>query len=340
MQEQMPNENMKVAAMDCSFVSKSGRHTYGIDNFYNGKHSKAEKGLEISTLAVVDVTYNTAYNLSTRQTPVLENPGETRVDWYLEHFRKDCRSLPLSVNYLVTDGYYSKQKFTHGIVKLGYHQIGKLRKDANVRYLYQGKQKPGPGRNKQYDGKVDFNDVSRFQQIKINDKLSIYTEVVNNITLKCNIRIVYLVKKTGKKIATALLFSTDINLSALKIYSYYKSRFQIEFLFRDVSRRKFFFKKLSPRKQFLGLNHCQARCKEALHFHFNAVMTALNLIKFEDRLQVKGESRKPISISSWKTRYFNEYLIKRISRFLGFNLSSIKSKFDYESLRNYGVINM
>jgi hypothetical protein len=118
-----------------------------------------------------------------------------------------------------------------------------------------------------------------------------------------------------------------LNLSALKIYEYYKSRFQIEFLFRDV-------------KQFLGLNHCQARCKEALHFHFNAAMTALNLIKFEDRLQVKGESRKPISISSWKTRHFNEYLIKRISRFLGFNLSSIKSKSEYESLCNYGVINM
>ncbi len=234
MQEHMPSENIKVAAMDCRFVTKSGKHTYGIDNFYNGKHSKAEKGLEISTLAVVDVTYNTAYNLSTRQTPVLENSFETRVDWYLEHFRRDCRSLPLSVNHLVTDGYDSKQKFTHGIVKLGYHQIGKLRKDANVRYLYQGKQKPGAGRNKQYDGKVDFNDVSRFQQIKIDEQLSIYTEVVNNITLKCNIRMAYLVKKTGSKLSTALLFSTDINLSALKIYEYYKSRFQIEFLFRDV----------------------------------------------------------------------------------------------------------
>ncbi|MCK5524180.1 MAG: hypothetical protein KAI83_13700 [Thiomargarita sp.] len=204
----------------------------------------------------MDVIYNTAYNLSTRQTPVLDNPNETRVDWYLNHFKRDCVNLPTSVEYLVTDGYYSKKKFTHfrgfsflqktktsKIVGEGYHQIGKFRKDANLRYLYKGKQKSGPGRKKRYDGKINLDDVSRLQQIKINDKLSIYTAVVNNVTLKCHVRIAYLVKKTGKKIATALLFSTDINLSALKIYEYYKSRFQIEFLFRDAFEAKVFLQK-------------------------------------------------------------------------------------------------
>jgi len=38
-------------------------------------------------------------------------------------------------------------------------------------------------------------------------------------------------------------------------------------------------------KQFTGLNHCQARSQKALNFHFNASMTALNLMKLEDRLQ-------------------------------------------------------
>ncbi len=184
--------------------------------------------------------------------------------------------------------------------------------------------KSGPYVKKRYDGKINLDDVSRLQKIKINDKLSIYTDVVNNVTLKCHVRIAYLVKKTGKKIATALLFSFNINLSALKIYEYYKSRFQIEFLFREA-------------KQFLGLNQCQARCKKALHFHFNATMTALNFIKFTDRLESKDQPRKPISILSWKTRHFNKHLIERISRLLGFNLSSIKYKSEYESLCNYGL---
>ncbi len=42
------------------------------------------------------------------------------------------------------------------------------------------------------------------------------------------------------------LFSTDLSLDANTILWFYKTRFQIEFLFRDA-------------KQFLGLNHyCQA----------------------------------------------------------------------------------
>jgi len=63
---------------------------------------------------------------------------------------------------------------------------------------------------------------------------------------------------------------SDIELPALEIYRLYKARFQIEFLFRDA-------------KQFTGLLDCQARSQSALHFHFNASMTALNLLKLEDR---------------------------------------------------------
>jgi hypothetical protein len=56
----------------------SGKHTYGLDRFYNSKPGKAEKGLEISTLALVDVTDNTAYNLSTvrhRNSTIRGNAG-------------------------------------------------------------------------------------------------------------------------------------------------------------------------------------------------------------------------------------------------------------------------
>jgi hypothetical protein len=35
-------------------------------------------------------------------------------------------------------------------------------------------------------------------------------------------------------VGQALLFSTDINLEASEILSFYQSRFQIEFIFRDA----------------------------------------------------------------------------------------------------------
>ncbi len=45
----------QIIATDCSFIKKSGKATYGIEYFYNGSAGKAEKGLEVSVIAVVNV---------------------------------------------------------------------------------------------------------------------------------------------------------------------------------------------------------------------------------------------------------------------------------------------
>lgn len=315
-----------VLTTDCSFIQKSGEHTYGLDYFYNSSHNRPEKGLEISTLALVDVDYNTAYHLSSCQTPKLENSEETRVDWYLKHLQQNRGIVPPSVRYIVADGYYSKVKFINGIRDLDLHMIGKLRHDANLRWLYQGPQKRR-GRRRQYDGKIRFlpEEQDRFESVGEVDGVKIYTAVVNSVQLKRNIRIVYLIKTVNQKIQTALLFSTDTELSAWEIYRLYKARFQIEFLFRDA-------------KQFTGLLDCQARGQAALHFHFNASMTALNLLKLEDRQLTEGNPRSVISIASWKIRKFNEHLLEHFSSMLGLDFSLIKSSPEFETLCNYGAI--
>jgi len=133
--------------------------------------------LEISTLARVDVDYNTAYNLSTRQTPVKLINDETRIDQYLAHLQEDRASLPPSIRYIVADGYYSKIKFIEGVTNLKLKQIGKLRHDANLRWLYKGQQKP-KGRPKCYDGKVYFDDISRFELADEIDGAKLYTAIV------------------------------------------------------------------------------------------------------------------------------------------------------------------
>ena len=211
----------------------------------------------------------------------------------------------------MADGYYSKVKFINGIRDLNLHLISKLRHDANRRWRYHGPQKLR-GRRRQYDGKVGFlpHDQKRFKNAGNVEGVQVYTAVVNSVQFKRNIRLVYLIKTVGQKIQTALLFSTDIELSALEIYRLYKARFQIEFLFRDA-------------KQFTGLLDCQARCQAALHFHLNASMTALNLLKLEDRQLTGGNSRSVISIASWKIRKFNEHLLERFSSIFGLNFSLI-----------------
>ena len=218
-----------VAAIDASFLPKSGRNSYGLDWFWNGSQGQSERGLEISLLALVDVTHNTAYTLSAYQTPAL--PKAPKVP-----------------------------------------------------------------------------------------------EVVNSPTFKRNLRIVYIVREEKGKIYTALLFCTDTDCAALDILRYYKARFQIEFVFRDA-------------KQYTGVCDCQATSEAKLGFHFNASLTALNLLRLEDRQQaVEGAGRNVISIASWKTRKFNAHLLERFSCHLGIDFTAIKSSQGFAALCNYGAI--
>jgi hypothetical protein len=71
---------IQIGAMDCSFVKKSGKATYGLDWFYNGSAHRTERGLEISVIAVVDVNHHRAYSLSVQQTPApfAEQSRQTR----------------------------------------------------------------------------------------------------------------------------------------------------------------------------------------------------------------------------------------------------------------------
>jgi hypothetical protein len=344
-EETVPSEHEKIAVMDCSFVTKSGKETYGLGFFYDSSHDQAAKGLEISNLAVIDVTDNTGYSLSSWQTPPQEeievliagqrpvqSDGQeeadeiTRVDFYAEHLRRDAAYLPDEVKYLVVDGYYAKIKFVNAVDELDLDTIGKLRHDANLRYLYDGPQKKFGARRK-YNGKVRFDDLSRLVYVGEVDKdIHLYTAVVNSVGLKRNIRLVYVLNlRNKKKPGYALLFSTDTELDAEAIYRYFKARFQIEFIFRDA-------------KQFTGLNDCQARRQDSLNFHFNASLTALNLAKVDAYLSFNYDADTPFSMATQKMVYFNEHLLEKVFSILDFDLSLIKCNPEFEALRTYGAI--
>jgi hypothetical protein len=343
-----------VLAIDASFARKSGRTSYGLGWFWNGSQGQSERGLEISMLALVDVTYNTAYTLSAYQTPALpkapkvstvpkdvsekdeakaktndnktpEEPRSTRIDSYLSHLKRDTNPLLGKIRYLVADSYYAKTKFVNGVREHGLHLVSKLRHDADLRWLYNGEQK-AKGRPRQYAGKVCFEDLSRFDLAENVDGQRVYTAIVNSPTFKCMLRIVYVVREEKGKIYTALLFSTDTDCAALDILRYYRARFQIEFLFRDA-------------KQHTGLCDCQATSEAKLGFHFNVSLAALNLLRLEDRQQaVEGAGRNVISIASWKTRKFNAHLLERFSCHLALDFTAIKSSPAFAALCNYGAI--
>lgn len=325
--EVVPPDHEQGLIIDASFVPKSGKHTYGLDRFWNGSHSRTEKGLEISTLAWLDLTGNCAYCLSVEQTPAsaeADDPETTRMAVYLDQLRRVVKAHDLSfLRYVITDGAYTKQKFVTGVLDLGMHQIGKLRADANLRYLYQGPRRPGRGRQKTYDGKVYVNDLSRFERLDTeDDHIVLYHQVLNHVQLKRNLNVVVVVNTQLNRYA--VLFSTDIDLEPVKLYRAYKARFQIEFIFRDA-------------KQFTGLSDCQARSKAKLDFHFNASLSAVNIARLAARQQ-QVDSDEPVSMASLKRRAFNQHLLDRICEHVANGQSLEKSSPDYEALCNYGVI--
>ena len=325
-----------IAAFDQSFVDKAGKMTWGKASFWNGCASRAEKGLELDLCALVDVNRNVAYPLAAEQTPpdnekikpCSDAPDEpSRIDFYLSCIERVCQAILQYTKYFAFDGYFTKKRFVDGIVKMGFHCIGKLRSDANLKMFYHGEQKKGPGRPKKFAGKCNIAKLDGFTfELDIDDKTKLYSGIFYHASLERTIKVVAAVQTKNNKVAIALFFSTDLLLHAFKIYLYYKARFQIEFIFRDAN-------------QFTGLGDCQSRDKESLHFHFNASFTALNLVKIQEQLEWSNhKDDKPFSMASHKARFHNESLIERFFSMLEYDLSLIKSAPLYHEMLNYGTI--
>ncbi len=122
-----------------------------------------------------------------------------------------------------------------------------------------------------------------------------------------------------------LYFSTDLALSPLMLLDYYRSRFQIEFLYRDA-------------KQFTGLHDCQARSENKLDFHFNISLTSINIAKVTHWLSVPKEKRQAFSMTDIKTMYHNQLLLQRFISVFGISPHMLKNNNCIRELITYGTI--
>lgn len=330
----VPAHHEQVLAFDPSFIPKSGKHTPGLGRFWNSCTGRAELGLEIHVLAWVDVTANTAYAIQAALTPPEPTPAaprttgttqveDSRVDAYLAHV---CRVIPeqglSTLRYLTADGYFGKVKFVDGIQALGMDVISKLRRDADLLYLYTGPYR-GRGRPRRYDGKVDLVRRERFTTVPFpeTDRL-LETAVVYAPRLRRCLRVVVVTHRHTQ--GRAVLFSTDTDLDPVKLYRYYVARFQIEFLFRDS-------------KQFTGLAHSQARHAQALTFHVNASLTAVSLTKLQ-AMQTHAHAPIPFSMANAVRRAFNEHFLQRLLAHLAHGGRLAENSPEYETFCNYGLI--
>ena len=318
-------------AFDPSYISKSGKKTYGYDKFWSGVAGQAKFGLEISGIAAIDIDNKTAFHLEAVQTPTyadIEEKDMNLLDWYANIIvqRKDT-FLKIS-GYLVADAYFSKKPFVDKIVAdAQMHLISRLRNDADLMYIYYGQPTGKKGRPKKYNGKITLKDIDKnyFKLVLDNDQTSVYTAIVYSKGLKRNIKLVYEQPKGESNKSYLLFFSTDLALDALEILRYYKNRFQIEFLYRDG-------------KQHTGLNDCQARSENKLYFHFNASLTAINLAKVEHWISIPKKERGAFSMSNIKTMYHNALLLERFIDVFAVPAYKLKNNKNVKELINFGKI--
>ncbi len=315
-----------IAVFDPSYIKKSGKHTHGLGMFWSGVRQKALWGLEIGCLAFVDVAAATAMHGIAEQSPSpksLEEKGKTLVHHYVSIIKKHVEDIKSITRYLAVDGYFMKKEFIKPLLKEGLHIITKGRRDANLRYLYNGPKRGGKGRPKTYDGKVNTRaiDKERIKSFYKDNDMQIYAAVLYSILLKQKVLTAFVYY--GDKEEPEIIISTDIAMDVKRLCQYYGLRFQVEFLIRDA-------------KQYAGLEDCQARDKQKLHNHFNIAMTAVSTAKAAYHLSVPKEERGSFSMADIKMLHMNELITKRIFSNLGVDLNCEKIKHIYNQCLNFG----
>ena len=322
-----------ILAFDPSFLPKSGKKTAHVGRFWSGTAQAVKPGIEVGSIAVVDVKNGTALSLEAVQTPRSDEneTGETLVDHYARVLLDKLEVITsLRIKHLAVDAFFSKKRFIDAITSQSHLEIiGRLRNDANLRYQFKGKQNTGRGRKRKYADKVDVENIDR-RRIRFcfdeqDTDVQVFSGIVYSVSLERLIRIVYLQNfdENGLGTTHTIFFSTDLNLSPEKILQYYRQRFQIEFLFRDA-------------KHFAGLEDCQARSESKLHFHVNASLTTVSMAKALHYLNIPKEKRDSFSMTDVKVMYFNQFITDFIFSKLALDLSCEKYRCLYMECLSIG----
>ena len=293
--------NRKAIAIDPSHISKSGKDTPWIGYFWSGTAGRPKRGLEILGIGLVDIDNKDCISLDAVQTPdgqTLESRGSNLVDWYLRVLDSKKEKLLRASRHVVADAYFSKSTFVEGLHEMGFALVSRFRNDAVLFYPTLQKPTGKRGRPKLYDGRIDMAnlDKSRAEKIDI-DNGELYTLVAWSKSLKQKVRLAIWYDREGK--TPKLYFSTNTVMSGKDVIEYYRTRFQIEFCFRDA-------------KGFTGLDQSQARDVAKLSFNFNASLTTVNLAKVLAR-----KRGIPFSMASCKSMIHNAYLLERFIRVSG-----------------------
>ena len=172
-----PSEPL-IGVFDCTFLPKSGTETWGLGRFFSSQAGRSKRGLEVSFLGVVATGSRRAFGVDATQTPsdlstsqeTSQVSSYTRVDFYLEQMI-DLYTTGLPIWACPTGSEAASTRNGRSSMRqagFGGELITRLRSESdlmgspnNLRYLYTGPRKKGPGAPKRCDGKISVGCSSR-----------------------------------------------------------------------------------------------------------------------------------------------------------------------------------
>ena len=218
----------RAIAVAPSYIPKSGKKPPWTGYFWSGCAGEYRRGLEIMGIGVIDVDNRECMTLGSVQTPdtgPLDNMDRILVDWYAGYLIIRGEQLRRVSDIVVADAFFSKSTFITPMCDNGFRGISRFRNDAVL--FYPTAEKP-TGRRvcpPKYDGTIDFSrlDTSRCTEHEV-DKGKLYGLKAWSKALKCMVSLA--------------VWYPDVQ-------EYYRTRFQLEFCFRDS-------------KQYAGIANCQS----------------------------------------------------------------------------------
>ena len=260
-------DGLLAIAIDPCYISKAGKKTPHIGRFWSGCAGAVKHGLEIMGIGLLDVANNKCMMLRAHQTlgnSALKMRNKTLVEYYISVMKRYSKKLLSITDIVVADAFFSTSTFEKGMSELGFYLVSRFRDNACLHYIPKKEKKRGRPRIK--GDKIDLANLnlSCMEELHI-DGLDgkTYTLEAYAKALKKRVRLVIWRMTSGK---CKLFFSTKLSMKGEEVLKTYRTRFQIEFCYRDS-------------KQFTGLMDCQARHKRQLDFAFNASFASLNAAK-------------------------------------------------------------
>lgn len=260
-------DGLLAIAIDPCYISKAGKKTPHIGRFWSGCAGAVKHGLEIMGVGLLDVANNKCMMLRAHQTignSALKMRNKTLVEYYISVMKRYSKKLLSITDIVVADAFFSTSTFEKGMSELGFYLVSRFRDNACLHYIPKKEKRRGRPRVK--GDKIDLANLnlSCMEELHI-DGLGgkAYTLEAYAKALKKRARLVIWRMPGGK---CKLFFSTKLSMTGEEVLKTYRTRFQIEFCYRDS-------------KQFTGLMDCQARHKSQLDFAFNASFASLNAAK-------------------------------------------------------------